>query len=130
MNIFCMRTGLCSAGGELINASPLTERLFGEAVDSGMEVYRKKGHTNYAVAMATSMIVESIVHNEHRTMPLSIAIEGVYGVSYVCLSLPVVVGAHGIERILHPTLSVDEEQLFKESAATVHAAIVASRDRD
>jgi len=83
----------------------------------------KEGFTNFCVAAATNAIVESIVRNEKRTMPLSVCIDGFCGVRDVCLSIPVVVGKRGVERVLKPALNAGEIEEFQRSAAIVRTAI-------
>jgi L-lactate dehydrogenase len=88
-------------------------------------VYRAKGYTNNAIALAVALVVESIVHDSRRTMPLSIRLDGYLGERDVCLSVPVVVGHGGVVRELQPELSEQELSAFHSSARTVRAAIAA-----
>ncbi len=55
-------------------------------VSSAHEVYAIKGYTNYAIGMAGAMIIESILLDSHRTLPVSTLIQGFNGVSttYAC----------------------------------------------
>ena len=52
-------------------------------------------------------------------------IDGFLGVEGVCLSLPVVVGKRGVERVLHPDLSLIEAEQFRSAARAVKAVIEA-----
>ncbi len=115
---------LALTGGEPIPPTQTVGRLFDETVRSGYEVVQKKGFTNYAVALAAGLILESIVHDERRTMPVSTLIDGYLGVHDVCLSVPAVVGRAGIARALEPPLSADEVVAFHASADTVRQTIV------
>jgi L-lactate dehydrogenase len=88
-------------------ASPLRDtpehrQLFHQVVEAGFEVYRLKGYTNYAIASATWLVLESIVHDQCRTMPLATHFDEWMGVRDNCFSIPVVVGRPGIVRRLHP----------------------------
>jgi L-lactate dehydrogenase len=112
---------LAQAGGEPIVDTPALRELFAKTMGSGLEVFRLKGHTCYAVAMAAAATIESILFDEKRTMPLSIEIDGFCGVSGVCLSLPVVVGRGGVEQVLHPPLSESEAECFRRSARAVRS---------
>jgi len=114
---------VAQAGGEPIDDTPERRALCDKAKALGIEVFRKKGNTCYAIGLAAAYVVESILMNERRTMPLSVRIDGYLGVSNVCLSLPVVVGTHGIERYIQPTLSEEEQQSFLKAAQTVRAVI-------
>lgn len=110
-------------GGERFYPSDTSLRLFQQTVSMGFEVYKLKGHTCYAIALATMMIIDSIVYDLRHTMPVSTLIDGYLGCEDVCLSLPAVIGRSGVTRILHPTLADDEREAFRRSARTVREVI-------
>ncbi len=114
---------IASAGGELIEDTPERRQLCERAKNLGIEVFRKKGNTCYAIGLAAAYIIESILLNEKRTIPLSVKIDGFAGVHNVCLSVPVVVGSQGIERYLHPPLNPMETAQFRRAATAVRALI-------
>jgi L-lactate dehydrogenase len=114
---------MAMAGAERIDDTPQRREWFRETVDVGLEIFRRKGHTSHGIAAATAAVVQSIVQDEKRTMPLSVRVDGFCGVEGVCLSLPVVVGAGGIERVLCPALNEEECAAFRHSAAVVRGAI-------
>jgi L-lactate dehydrogenase len=58
-------------------------------------------------------------------MPVSVQVDGYLGISDVCLSLPVVIGKSGIERVFHPSLTEEEVALFREAASHVRSVIAA-----
>lgn len=109
-------------GGERIEDNDQRRQMFRAAVDAGHGVLRAKGYTNYAIAMATAFIIEAIVYDTRRTMPVSTLIDGWLGVHDVCLSIPVVIGRSGIMRRLRPNLNGDERMAFQRAAAAVQAA--------
>jgi L-lactate dehydrogenase len=119
---------IATAGGELIEATPKRRELIGKVVGSGVDIFQHKGYTNYGIALATVMIVESILLDSRHTVPVSVAIDDYLGIHDVCLSLPVVVGREGIERILHPTLNDAEVLALKASAACVKEQIERARN--
>lgn len=114
---------VAQAGGEQIDDTPERRALCERAKNFGIEVFRKKGNTCYAIGQAAAYITESILLDERRTVPLSVKIDGFLGVEGVCLSMPVVVGRHGIERFLHPKLSESEAEQFRASARAVREVI-------
>lgn len=114
---------MAMAGAEPIDDTPELRATFTEMSRAGIEIFHRKGHTNYGIAAATATIVESIVLDEKRTMPVSVRIDGFCGVRDVCLSVPVVIGRAGVLRVLHPSLNQAEEEAFRRSAATVRDAI-------
>ncbi|WP_367874032.1 malate dehydrogenase [Luteolibacter sp. Populi] len=114
---------VAQAGGEKIDDTPERRALCDKAAHAGIEVFRKKRNTCYAIGQAAAYIIESILLDERRTVPLSVKIDGFLGVEGVCLSLPVVVGKRGIERILHPDLNAVESEQFRTAAEAVRKVI-------
>lgn len=105
-----------SAGGELIADSPKHRQLFDEVSDAGFEVFRQKGYTNFAIAAATCEVIQSIVYNDHHTLPLSTYFDEWLGIQHNCFSIPVVVGREGIIRHLYPDLNTQEREALKNTA--------------
>ncbi|WP_286766487.1 MULTISPECIES: lactate/malate dehydrogenase family protein [Rhodopirellula] len=112
-------SSIAMTGGERFYPSDTSRRMFEETKAMGYEVFRLKGHTSYGIAMATITILDSIAYDLRHTMPVSVLVDGYLGVEDVCLSLPAVIGREGVTRILHPTLSEDEEAAFRKSAEIV-----------
>jgi len=118
---------LAVTGGERLDRSDATIRLFREAVQLGHAAMRQKGYTDFAIAMAATLIVEAIVSDNRRTYPVSTLINGYLGVRDVCLSLPAVIGRSGVTRQLQPALSAPERRAFVKCARIVREAIEDSR---
>lgn len=116
-------TSIAMTGGERFYPSGTSRRLFEETVTAGYEVYRRKGHTCYGIAVATMTILDSIVYDLRHTMPVSVYIDDYLNVRNVCLSLPAVIGRDGVTRVLHPALNEDEQNAFRHSADVVGQTI-------
>ena len=114
---------VAQAGGEKIENTPERRAMGERARNFGIEVHRKKGNTCYAIGQSAAYVIESILLDEKRTMPLSVIIGGYLGVEDVCLSVPVVVGKNGIERYLHPNLNAAETRQFNAAAKAVREII-------
>jgi L-lactate dehydrogenase len=112
------------AGGERIQDTPRHRELFNQVIHAGFEVYQLKGYTNYAIATATCMVIEAIVFDELRTMPLATRFDDWMGIQDHCFSIPVVVGRGGIIRHLHPEMNGDEQKSLRTAAAIIKSAIV------
>ena len=110
-------------GGVKIRDTKKIEELLKKSEISAYNIVRGKGYTNYAISMATALVVESIVKNENRTMPISTLIDGLLGITDVCLSIPVVVGRNGITQKLPIALSEKEKEQFRVSAMLVKKEI-------
>jgi L-lactate dehydrogenase len=102
---------------------PLTAELRAqiarEVVESAYKIIEGKGATNYAIALAGTRIVETILNDEHGVLPVSSLLEDYYGISDVCLSVPTVVSASGVGERLAVPLSPDELAGLRRSADAV-----------
>lgn len=112
-----------SAGSEQIEDTPAHRRIFEEVNLAGFEVLGLKGYTNFAIAAATCEVIQTIVYDDRRTMPLCTYFEEWQGIKDNCFSIPVVVGRNGITRYLHPEFNSVERQALAETAKTVRANI-------
>ena len=99
------------------------EDIINDVRTSGGKVIQFKGATYYAVALAVKRIVECIAQDANSVLTVSSMINGRYGISDVCLSLPFVVGANGIEREITPPLKDDELEKLRASADALKAVI-------
>jgi L-lactate dehydrogenase len=90
--------------------------IFARTRDAGGDVAERKGATYYGVATGLMRIVEAIVRDQRTILSVSSVIDGRMGVDDVALSLPSIVGRHGIERVLDLDLSPDETEALRRSA--------------
>lgn len=98
--------GMPGAGGPLTRE--VRDRIAGEVVRSAYRIIEGKGATNYAVGLATTRIIEAVLKDEHRVLPVSRLLEGYHGQSDVCLSVPTVVGRAGAQAQIEVPMSADE----------------------
>ncbi len=84
--------------------------------NSAYEIIAKKRATYYGIAMSVKRICEAIVKNEKSVLPVSGMVHDVYGIDEIALSLPVVIGAEGIETHVPISLDADEQEQLKKSA--------------
>jgi len=108
-------------------ANPLDEEARSEihrrVVTAAYEIIAGKGATSLAIGLAVSRILEAVLNDEHRVLPVTSMLDGVHGLSDVCLSMPSVVGRSGVERVLATPLSTHERDQLLASAATVRSAV-------
>ena len=93
------------------------DRIYRTVRGSAYEIIERKGATYYGVAMAVSRIAESIIRNEHSVLPVSSLMEGEYGLTDLCISVPTIVSAKGAEQVLEIPLSQEEKEKLQKSAA-------------
>ena len=101
------------------------EAIFRETRDAAYRIIERKGATYYAVAAGLVRIVESILRDQKSVLTVSTRIDGAYGIRDVCLSLPAVLGAGGVERLVELELAEDELAALRRSAEVLRAARLA-----
>jgi L-lactate dehydrogenase len=99
------------------------DEIFQQTKNAAYEIIRRKGYTNYAVGLAVTQIVQSIVRDQNRVLTVSCVIDEILGVEEVCLSLPAVVGRQGVSRRLNVILNAREQELLQQSAQTLRNVI-------
>lgn len=107
-------------GNPPLDAAVRTE-VHHEVVDSAYRIISGKGATNYAVGLAATRIIEAVLNDEGRIMPVSSLLDDYHGISDVCLSVPTVVGVGGAERRLEIALSDEELVGLRRSADRIRA---------
>ena len=92
------------------------QRIYEDVRDSAYEIIKRKGATYYGIAMAVARIAECIVKDEQAVLPISVILDGEYGLSGLALSIPSVLGVHGVEKVLEIPLNEKEDQELHDSA--------------
>lgn len=112
-----------------VAGTPVTDLLAPERIASivertrngGAEIvaYLKSGGAYYAPAAAVTEMIRAICADEHKILPCSALLCGEYGIHGTYAGVPVVLAAHGIERILTLELLPDELAALHRSAEAV-----------
>jgi L-lactate dehydrogenase len=97
--------------------------IFQNVKDAARQIIEGKGATNYAIGLATARILEAILRDENRILPVSSLLTGYRGISDVCLSVPSIVNAKGVEQPLPIPMNENEEAGLRNSADTIRATI-------
>lgn len=79
------------------------------------EIVKAKGSTYFGVAACVSAYCENILFDQKRVLPLSCYQKDLG----ICLSMPAVLGAKGIEQVLSVPLDDDEQKLLAVAADKV-----------
>ncbi len=87
-----------------------------QVVNSAYRIIDCKGATYYGIAKAVGRIVECIVRDQHSVLPLSVLVDGHYGLHGIYMSLPAILGRNGVEDILDFDLDESELELLKKAA--------------
>jgi len=106
----------CRERGKPLDSGRM-DRLYRQVRDSAYEIIGRKGATCYGIAMAVGRIAACIVRDEHAVLPVSVCLEGEYGMDGLALSVPAIVGRNGLEEILEIPMSLEEHQALTNGAA-------------
>jgi len=89
--------------------------------DGGAEIVSllKTGSAYYAPAAATAQMVEAVVRDKRRVVPCAAYCQDEYEVGGCYVGVPVVLGRHGVERIIELDLSDAERAAFRKSVEAV-----------
>jgi len=109
MESFCTQTGVCTPDTTM-------EEIEREVRCAGNEVISRKGSTQFAVSMAVTKIVESVLLDENAVLTVSTLLDGQYGQEDVFLSVPSIVNKNGVEKILTMPLSKKESSKLQNSS--------------
>lgn len=94
-------------------------QIFARTKASGAEVISKKGGAGFAVGIAIRDVVESILLDKHRVLPVSTVQSGCYGIRDVALSVPTVIDRGGAGAKLEIELWPKELQGLRASASAL-----------
>lgn len=99
------------------------DNIYKNVVNSAYEIISKKGATYYAIALGVKRICESIVKNQHSILPVSVLVDGHYGLNNMYLGIPSIVGKDGAEKVLDIPLNDEEREKLISSAKTLSEVI-------
>jgi len=100
-------------------------RIVERTVKGGSEIVSllKAGSAYYAPSAAVVQMVDSIVLDKKRILPCATYLEGEYGINGVFLSVPVKLGARGVEQVIEIKLTPEEDAALKKSAEAVRELV-------
>lgn len=98
------------------------EEIHQEVKNAAYKIINGKGATNYAIAMSGVDIVEAVLRDTNRILPVSSLLEDFHGISDVCMSVPTLLNRNGVNSRLNTPVSDRELAALKRSAETLRQA--------
>lgn len=83
---------------------------------SGAKVIERKGCTNYAISVAVCSICDALFGAVNAVQTVSLMLNGEYGISDVCLSMPALIGNGVVRGRITPVLTDEEVAKLHYSA--------------
>lgn len=99
------------------------DALFERVRTAAYEIIRLKGATYYAIALGATRMIEAILRDQNTVVTASALVQGQYGLSNVCLSLPLVLGRDGVRQIIEIPLDAAETAALRHSAAVLRGTL-------
>lgn len=112
----------CELRGHFCHVDSM-KKIYEDVRDSAYQIIERKGATYYGIAMAVARISECIIKDEQAVLPVSVELQGEYGLSGLALSIPSVIGKCGIEKVLEIPLSETEREALEASAVQLKKVI-------
>jgi malate dehydrogenase len=107
--------------------SLLSESEIQEAIDDtrkiAAEVISKKGATVFAPGRVVARMAKAVIDDTKEVLPASAYLEGEYGLSGICIGVPLRLGRGGIEKIYELKLTDKERDWFNKGADALREAI-------
>ncbi len=113
-----------------LSESDRTE-IFDNVKNAAYQIVEGKGATNYAIGLAAAKILEALLHDENRILPVSSLLMDYRALGRtadaalddVCLSVPCIVNRGGIEQPLSVPMNDAEAAGLRRSAETIRGAV-------
>lgn len=121
---------------DLVEMGWITEDRLEEIVqrtrDGGAEIVGLLGNGSafYAPATAAIEMAEAYLKDQKRLLPCAAYVDGEYGLSGFYVGVPVIIGSHGVERIVPIKLSKEEKVMFDKSVDAVNSLVLACKSID
>lgn len=101
---------------ELNGIAPIDKAALRQRVlDAGFDIFNRKGNTNHGIAASVFRVIRAIASDERSVLPVGVRLDGEYGIDDLVVSVPCVVGAGGVQRILKYRFSESEQSEFAVS---------------
>ncbi|MDW7726392.1 MAG: malate dehydrogenase [Candidatus Methanoperedens sp.] len=123
-----------------VSGVPITElipeatihRLVDRTVNGGIEIVNllKNGSAFYSPSASVMNMVEAVVKDTARIMPVCAFLNGEYGYNDIYLGVPAKLGRSGVEEIIELKLEENEKKYLEKSANAVKSGIAALNKLD
>ena len=108
------------------------EQLLARTRDGGAEIVKllKQSSAYYAPAGGVAQMIQAIVRDERRVLPVAAVLDGEYGLRDVCIGVPAELGSGGIARVVEPPLAEADRAALQAAANQVRGMITQLFTRD
>ncbi|MEM6471068.1 MAG: lactate/malate dehydrogenase family protein [Planctomycetota bacterium] len=101
----------------------MANQLFTRTRGSGAECLKRKGGAGFAVGIAIRDVIDAVILDSRRVLPVSSVQRGCFGIRDVALSVPTVVGRGGVLECMEIDLWPKEMQGMRASGAALRKTL-------
>ena len=95
------------------------EEIHQEVKNAAYKIINGKGATNYAIGMSGVDIIEAVLRDTNRILPVSSMLKDFHGISDICMSVPTLLNRQGVNNTINTPVSDKELAALKRSAETL-----------
>jgi malate dehydrogenase len=116
-----------------VSGIPVEKLVAPEQFDAIVDEVRKAGDTilqmaqrstsYYAPSAAVAVLVQAIVRNTRSIMPVSIRLQGEFGLNDIAVSVPACIGEKGVDHVASVKMSAGETKDFSNAADELRASL-------
>ncbi len=101
------------------------KQLFDKTVQRGAQIvsFLGSGSAYFAPSAAIVELIKSVVLDQKRVLPVSVSVDGHYGLKDICIGLPCCIGREGVESIIELELNEEEKADLIKSAESIKKQI-------
>ena len=121
-----------------VSGIPVDQLLPKEEFDAIIDEVRRAGDTIlhlaekstafYAPSAAVAALVEAVARDTKTILPVSFRLQGEYGLDDIAVSVPVCIGAGGVDDVVSIEMNASEKEEFEKAAAELRASIVGAAE--
>jgi L-lactate dehydrogenase len=116
-------TGAMSIDSCKILTQEEKNEIFSQAKNAAYAIIKGKQATYYAIGAGVAHLASAIINDKRVILPVSHLIEGEFGISDICLSVPAIIGKEGIAGHICLIFSQEELDLLQKSGEALKNAI-------
>ncbi|MBB2955193.1 L-lactate dehydrogenase/malate dehydrogenase [Bifidobacterium commune] len=99
------------------------EEIHQEVKNAAYRIINGKGATNFAIAMSGVDIIDAVLNDSNRVLPVSSLLQDFHGISDICMSVPTLVNRSGVNSHINTPLSDHELAQLRRSADTLKETV-------
>lgn len=103
------------------------EKIAYDVMREAYEIIEGKGSTYFGIGSAVAEILDAILSDQGKILPVSVPLHGEYGYKGIAIGTPAKIGKTGIEEVIELKLETSEKEKFDSSAKKLQELVRESK---